>query len=76
LVDEVSLCVPVNSRERLLASLIGAPSKRTRLTSNYVIIINRKFLLSLIAGKDMASTKALQARREIAIDTIERWCRP
>jgi AcrR family transcriptional regulator len=38
--------------------------------------VSNRYTFSHLFGKDMASTKALQARREIAIDMIERWCRP
>jgi AcrR family transcriptional regulator len=38
--------------------------------------VSNRYTFSHLFGKDLGSTKALQARREIAVDTIERWCRP
>jgi AcrR family transcriptional regulator len=38
--------------------------------------VSNRYTFSHLFGKDMGSTKALQARREIAVDMIERWCRP
>ena len=37
--------------------------------------VSNRYTFSHLFGKDMTSAKALQTRREIAVDTIERWCR-
>jgi AcrR family transcriptional regulator len=38
--------------------------------------VSNRYTFSHLFGKDMTSAKALLARREIVVDTIERWCRP
>lgn len=37
--------------------------------------VSNRYTFSHLFGKDMGSAKALQTRREITVDTIERWCR-
>jgi len=36
--------------------------------------VSNRYTFSHIFEKDMSSPKALAARREIVVDTIERWC--
>jgi len=36
--------------------------------------VSNRYTFSRIFEKDMSSPKALAARREVVVDTIERWC--
>jgi hypothetical protein len=37
--------------------------------------VSNRYTFSKIFDKDMTSPKAIAVRREIVVDTIDRWCR-
>src|SRR5207248_11628470 len=60
--------------DSILSDALAAVAPHISITALCFYNVSTRYTFSRIFEKDMSSPKALAARREVVVDTIERWC--